>query len=166
MKRRLRERSAIAFCLGLLTILMFMFVGASAAQSSDIAVIVNPDNPVSNISLVDLRKIFSGSKRTWPGGLPIKPLVRAPGCHERIVLLSLLGMSEGEYKQYWTAQIFRGEADAQPAILPSFGMALEAARAFRGAIAFVEARDIKPGTFIKVIKVDGYKPGEEGYPLH
>lgn len=166
MRQLLRGRSAIAFYFGVLTILMFMLVGVSSAQTTDVAVIVNPDNPVTNVSLVDLRKIFSGSKRTWPGGLPIKPLVRAPGCHERTVLLSLLGMSEGEYKQYWTAQIFRGEADAQPAILPSFGMALEAARAFRGAIAFAEARDIKPGTFIKVIKVDGYMPGEEGYPLH
>jgi hypothetical protein len=28
------------------------------------------------------------------------------------VLLKLLAMSENEYEQYWTAQVFRGEADA------------------------------------------------------
>lgn len=138
----------------------------AVAQAGDIAVIVNPNNSVANVTLADLRKIFSGQKRSWPGGVPVKLLVRGPGCRERLTLLNLLGMSENEYKQYWTAQVFRGDADAEPLTLPSFGMVKEAAKVYPGAVALVLAQDIRPGTYIKVIKVEGHMPGEPGYPIH
>jgi ABC-type phosphate transport system substrate-binding protein len=139
---------------------------ASIAQSqgSEIAVIVNPNNSVSNLSMADLKKIFAGEKHAWPGGVPIKLVVRTPGCHERLVLLRMLGMTESEYKQYWTAQVIRGEADAEPMAAPSFGMVKEVVGELKGAIGFVDVQDIKPG--MKVIKVDGRMPGEAGYPLH
>jgi|HubBroStandDraft_5_1064220.scaffolds.fasta_scaffold68581_2 ABC-type phosphate transport system substrate-binding protein len=136
----------------------------SVAPNLDVAVIVNPNNPVSNISLSDLKKIFSGEKHSWPGGAAMKPIVRAPGSHERIALLRMLGMSESEYKQYWTAQVFREAADAEPMTVPSFGMMKEAMQAFPGAIGMVDAQNLKPG--MKVLKVDGREPGESGYPIH
>jgi hypothetical protein len=135
-----------------------------AAQASDIAVIVNPGNPATNVSMADLRKIFSGAKRSWPGGQPIKLIGRGPGCPERFLLLKLLAMSESEYKQYWTAQVFRGEADAEPLIVPSVGMQKEALKAFPGGISLVILRDLKPE--MKVLKVDNLLPGAAGYPLH
>jgi hypothetical protein len=73
-------------------------------------------------------------------------------------------MSEGEYKMYWTAQVFRGEADAEPLIVPSVGMQKEALRLFPWAISLVNVRDAKSG--MKVIKIDGRMPGASGYPLH
>jgi hypothetical protein len=135
-----------------------------AAQASDIAVIVNPGNPATNVSMADLRKIFSGAKRSWPGGQPIKLIGRGPGCPERFLLLKLLAMSESEYKQYWTAQVFRGEADAEPLIVPSVGMQKEALKALPGGISLVILRDLKPE--MKVLKVDNLLPGAAGYPLH
>lgn len=90
--------------------------------------------------------------------------MRAPGAAERIALLKLLGMTESEYKQYWTTQVFRGEAQNEPVALFSNGMQKEAIRAFPGAVALVSIGDVKPG--MKVLKVDGYAPGEPGYPLN
>ena len=148
-------------------LLSLLFAPPLAAQAGDVAVVVNPSNPTANISLADLRKIFAGEKHTWPvGGAPIRLFVRAPGSHERIVLLRILGMSETDYKQHWTAQIFRGEADSEPVAIASFGMALEATRAFPGAICLIDAGNIKPGMLLKVIKVDGHLPGDPGYDLH
>jgi hypothetical protein len=72
-------------------------------------------------------------------------------------------MSEGEYKQYWTAQVIRGEADSEPSIVPSAGMVREAVQAFPGGIGMVDLESVKPG--MKVIKIDGHSPGEQGYPL-
>jgi len=141
-------------------------VGAAHAQTTDIAVIVHPSNAVANISSADLRKIFAGQKHSWPGGIPIKVIVRGPGCHERLVLLKLLGISESEYKQYWSAQVFRGEADAEPVAVPSFGMTKEAVLALPGSISLVESQSVKPGMNMKIVKVDGRLPGEPGYPLH
>jgi hypothetical protein len=139
-------------------------VPRASAQVEDVAVVVNSDNAATNVSQSDLRKMLSGAKHVWPGGKPIKIVTRGPGCPERVVLLKLLAMSESEYKQYWTAQVFRGEADAEPVTVPSVGMQKEALKVFPGAISLVNAREIKPG--MKVIKVDGLLPGESGYPLH
>jgi hypothetical protein len=136
----------------------------SLAQAVDVAVVVNPTSPAVNVSLADLRKMFVGEKRTWPGGIPSKLILRAPGSHEQLVLLRLVGMSESEYKRYWTAQVFRGEADAEPFTAPSLGMAKEATQAFAGAMSLVDTQDLKPG--MKVIKVDGRLPGAPGYALH
>jgi ABC-type phosphate transport system substrate-binding protein len=157
-----RSNAGLIFSLLALTIL----VPRAEAQNGDVAVIVNPNSSITNVSLGDLRKIFAGEKRSWPGGARIKIIVRPPGSHERVVLLRLLGISESEYKQYWAAQVFRGEADAEPVSLPSFGMVKEAAKTFPGAIGFTDARDIKPGMDLKVVKVDGHMPGDPGYPLH
>jgi hypothetical protein len=143
---------------------MVLFAAAAAAQDDGIAAVAGSANPTTNVSLADLRKMLSGTKRSWPSGQPIKLITRGPGCAERLAMLRLLAMSEDEYKQYWTAQIFRGEADAAPLTVPSVGMQKEAIRAFPGALSLVSAKDVKPG--MKVIRVDGLLPGDAGYPIH
>ena len=157
----MKHKSSIIFLLQL-----FLFLGSWDARAEEvaIAVIVNPENPVTNISFADLRRIFSGEKRTWPGGTPIKLIVRGPGAPEREALLRLLGISESQYKEFWTTQVFRGEAQSEPILVPSFGMKKEAVTALRGGIAMVEASKVKPD--MKVVKIDGLLPGEPGYKLH
>ncbi|PYV48814.1 MAG: hypothetical protein DMG92_12715 [Acidobacteria bacterium] len=139
-------------------------VPAALSQTSDIAVVVNEKNPVKNLSSQEVRNIFAGDRRSWPGGLPIKLFVRAPDAHERAVLLKLLGMSESDYKNYWTAKIFRGEVQSEPIALFSNGMQKEAIKAYPGAVALVNMQDVKPG--MKMVKVEGHLPGEEGYPFN
>ena len=136
----------------------------ASAQSVPVAVVVNEKNPVTNLRSAELRQIFAGEKRSWPGGLPIKLFVRAPEAHERTALLKLLGMTESEYKKYWTAQVFRGEAQTEPVSLFSNGMQKEAIVVYPGAVALVNAQDVKPG--MKVVKVDGKMPSEAGYPFN
>jgi hypothetical protein len=147
----------------LLGLAIFSPAPRAAAQAGDIAVVVNSGNPVTNVSFGDLRKMFAGAKRSWPGGQPIKLVTRGPGCMERLTLLKLLAMSEGEYKQYWTAQVFRGDADAEPLVVPSVGMQIEALKLLPGAITLVNVLDVKPG--MKVLKVDGLLPGAPRYSL-
>jgi len=134
-----------------------------AVENLDVAVVVNESNPGSMIIMTQLRKVFNGEKRYWTGGVVVKVIVRAPGTHERLVLLKLLGMSESEYKQYWSSQVLRGEAQAEPLTLPSVGMQKEAMTIFPGAIALTDFKDVKPT--MKVVKVDGRMPGEAGYSL-
>ncbi len=81
-------------------------IAAAVAQTDDVAVVVSEKNPVGNLTKPELRRIFAGEKRSWAGGQPIRLFVRAPGAHERAVLLKLLDMSESEYKKYWAAQVF------------------------------------------------------------
>jgi ABC-type phosphate transport system substrate-binding protein len=154
--------------LSLLLLASLVSPPAATAQekSLDVAVIVNPNNPMDNLTSPELRKIFMGEKHNWPNKAPVKLLVGPQGSRDRFVMLKLIGMSDSEYKQFWIAEVVRGEADAEPLMLPSFGMVKEAAIIYPGAIALVEFRNIKPGMLIKVVRVDGRLPGEQGYPLH
>jgi ABC-type phosphate transport system substrate-binding protein len=149
------------------SISLFLALVAGAAYQAiaqtSVAVVVSETNSIATLRAVELRQIFAGEKRSWPNGKPIKLFVRGPGTLERDSLLALLRMSESEYRQYWTAQIFRGEAQAEPVVLPSNGMQKEALRAFPGGIALVNAEDVKAG--MKILKIDGHLPGESGYPL-
>jgi hypothetical protein len=136
---------------------------AAVAQGGEVAVVVNPKNPITNVSTSELRKFLAGEKHAWSDGRPVKLFVRGPGTYERISFLRLLGMSETEYKQYWTEQVFRGEVQAEPIALLSNGMQKEAAATYPGALVLMGMHDVKPG--MKVVKVDGHLPGEPGYPL-
>jgi hypothetical protein len=140
------------------------FVPITLAQTGDVAIVVSQKNPVTDLSTRELRQIFTGEKRSWSSGLPIKLFVRAPGTHESIVLLKLLDMTESEYKRHWISQVFRGEVQAEPITLFSNDVQRQAVLVYPGAVTLIEARDLKPG--MKVIRVDGRTPGQEGYALH
>ena len=132
--------------------------------STDVAVIVNPSNPVDSISFLELRKIFAGERQSWGGGVPVFVLVRAPQARERDVLLNqILRMNESEYKQHWIRKIYSGEAQREPLALQSNGMQLEGVRAEKGGIALIKMADVRQG--VKVLKLDGHLPGSDGYPL-
>ena len=140
-----------------------LFTPQLIAQNTDVAVVVSPKNTVSNLTVPELRKILRGEKHSWNGGKPITIIVRNSKSHERETLLSLLQMSDGEYKEYWRSQIFRGEATAEPVAVPSNGMQREALILYPGGIALVEAQDVKQG--MKIVSVEGHMPGESAYPL-
>jgi ABC-type phosphate transport system substrate-binding protein len=131
-------------------------------HADDMAVVVNLKNSTTRLSLGDLRKIFAGEKRTWPGGIPVKLIVRAAGTHEHDAVLHLLKFTEPEFSQYWIVQDSRG-GDAQPVAVFSNGMQKEAVMSIPGAIALIAAEDVRPG--MKVLKIDNRLPRQEGYPL-
>jgi ABC-type phosphate transport system substrate-binding protein len=150
-------------------ILIFMVLSAAAlhAQSSrggDIAVVVHPDTPVSDLNMADVRKVFLGERQYWNSKLPVILLVRAPVAREReIVLRTIYKMTESQFKQFWVAKIFRSEAVSAPKIVYSTDMTQQIVSAVPGSIAFMDAKAVGPG--LKVVKVDGLLPGEPGYPL-
>lgn len=137
---------------------------AQTARGADIAVVVNPDTPVSDLSLSDVRKVFLGERQYWSSKLPVALLIRAPVARERDVVLRVIyQMSEAQFKQYWVAKIFRAEVASPPKIMYSNDMQYDLVTAIPGAIAFVDARNVRPG--VKVVRVDGHLPGERDYPL-
>jgi hypothetical protein len=93
----------------------------------------------------------------------VRVFVRAAGASERSALLKLLGMSESEYKQYWRAQVFRGDSPAEPLVLFSNAMQREAVLSFPGAVVLVNLRDVKDGE--KIVRINGLMPGDPGYPI-
>lgn len=148
--------------------LVTMLQNGSPAQTTrggpDIAVVVHPDTPVSDLTLADVRKVLLGQRQYWNAKLPVVLLIRAPVARERDVVLRVIyEMSEEQFKQYWVAKIFRAEAASPPKIVYSNDMQYELVSGIPGAIAFMDARNVRPG--LKVLRVDGHLPGDKEYPL-
>ena len=137
---------------------------AAGMDGTDIAIVVRPDTPVENLSFAELRRLMLGDRQFWSSNLKVTLLVRAPGAHERdVVLKTIYQMSEAQFRQYWIAKVFREEAAAGPRIVYSNQMASELAQAIPGAMAFMEAAQAPDG--LKILKINGLLPGQKGYPL-
>ena len=129
------------------------------ARETDIAVVVHPDTPISDLSLSEVSKVLLGEPQ-----YSVVLLIRAPVARERDVVLRVIyQMSEAQFKQYWVAKIFRAEIASPPKIVYSNDLQSDLVTAMPGAIAFVDARNVRPG--LKVLRVDGHLPGERDYPL-
>jgi ABC-type phosphate transport system substrate-binding protein len=136
----------------------------SVASGTRIAVIVNGENPVEQLSLADLQRILLGERRSWSARIPVVLMMRNEESRERILLLQkVCHMTDAEYHQYWTGKIFRGDVTSEPVVLPSIGTALNFVSSIKGGISFIDAARVKPR--IKVMCIDGRLPGEQGYPL-
>jgi len=157
-------------CWALIIVLVSAPAGLAGASNTDvasgagIAVIVNTDNPVDQLSLADLQRIVLGERRNWSARIPLVLMMRNEGSRERTLLLQkACHMTDVEYHQYWTGKIFRGEVTSEPVSLPSMGTALNFVSSIKGGISFVDAGSVRPG--IKVVRIEGRLPGDQGYPL-
>ena len=138
---------------------------AREAGQAPIAVIVHEDVPVDDISLPELRRIFRGERLFWAGDMTITLLAPPRGSRERQVLLGKVyeRRSEAEYKRFWINKLFDKGGQTAPKITGSPQMSAGLVRQIPGAIALVPADRIPRG--VKVLRIDGRRPGEAGYPL-
>ena len=135
-----------------------------AGASGDIAVVVNPDVKVENVTFSELRKILLGNRQFWPSGHPVTLIVRAPVAAERTFLLQkVYDMTEAQYRQYWIAKVFRAEATSGPRVVVSNVESVELVSVLSGAIVLMDASDVPAG--LKVLQVDGLLPGNKNYAL-
>jgi ABC-type phosphate transport system substrate-binding protein len=137
---------------------------ASAQTQPDIAVIVNTEVAVDNLSLADLRRILTGDKEFWPNGSRVTIFIRAPIARERdAVIRDVCQMTEAQFRQHWIAKVFRAETPTGPKILYSGESTIEQVARTPGAIGFVQGPVTTKG--VKVVKIDGRAPGQSGYKL-
>ena len=165
MNHTTKRMAAVLLTLTLfLTILHTGTSAQSARGGADIAVVVNPDTPVTDLTLTEVRQVLLGERQYWNSKMPVVLLIRAPVARERDVVLKVIyQMSEAQFKQYWVAKIFRAEAASPPKIVYSNDMEYELVTGIPGAIAFMDAHNVRQG--VKVLRVDGHLPGDKEYAL-
>ena len=135
-----------------------------ACAASDVAVVVRQDTPINNLTFAEARKLLMGDRQYWSSNLRVVLLIHAPSARERqVVLKTMYGMSEAQFRQYWISKVFRLEATTGPKIVFSNEMAIELVGAIPGAVGFVDAASVPKD--LKVLKIDGLLPGEKGYRL-
>lgn len=158
------KTKSTVFSIVAVAILLVAAYSGIAQSGGNVAVVVNPANPIDNITAADLHKIYAGDKSSWGGGLIVAAFVRTAPSHERDVLLkAIMKMTDSQYQEAWVKKVYSGAAAHEPLALPSNSMQLEAVRSQKGGIAFIAASEVKDG--VKVIKVDGVAPGGAGYSL-
>jgi len=137
---------------------------AHAQASEPLAIVVNRNNPLNEISLVDLRRVFRGQRSRWSNGRRVTLVMRDPGTREReAILQSLYGVAEDDYRRTYMQAVFSGETTDAPKTLASTNGVLRFVYNVPGAIGYVRARDVDAS--VKTLRVDGRLPGEPGYRL-
>ena len=144
---------------------LLFFSSSRGRDGARIAVIVHEQVPVDDLSLPELRQIFLGERQSWSRELKVTLLLPPRGTPERQVLLKQIYQqrSEVQVQHYWINRLFGDEVQAGPKITGSNEMSASLVREIPGAIALVPAHRIPQG--VKILRIDGKKPGEAGYPL-
>jgi|SRR5579863_4444347 len=147
----MRVRSA--FC-----VLAFLCASLAPCFAHHMAVVVNKDNPVENVTAAHLARIFRTEIRKWPDGKNLVLILHKDSAGETETLQHLNKMSAAEWKTMLTAHkdsILLVDSDAD---------VLRAVQADPGAIGLIDVRSVDAG--ITVVKVDGKLPMESGYLPH
>ncbi len=144
---------------------MLSTVEAQTAGVEAVAIVVHPQVDIDDLSLAQLKSIFLAEQQHWRDRSRITLLVRAAIAPERdLVLTEIYGMNEDRYRQYWIAKMFRSEVASGPKIVFSTDMLRDLVTVIPGSIGFVPVSGVGPD--LKVIRIDGKLPGDEGYPLN
>jgi phosphate transport system substrate-binding protein len=137
---------------------------ARAQESEPLAIVVNRNNPMDDISLADLRRVYRGQRARWSNGRRVTLVMRDPGTPERdAILRSLYGLEEEEYRRGFLQAIFTGEASDAPKMLATSNGVLRFVFNVPGAIGYVRASEADSS--VKMLRIDGRLPGESGYRL-
>jgi hypothetical protein len=129
-----------------------------------LAVILHAKNPVVELSLAELRAYFRMEKQFWPNKRRAVLYLRPSESLEYEILLDkVYRMTHEKLQQFWVRQLFSGEIPAKPSYVPTAEAAGSRVRAGEGAVSVVLFDEVPRG--VRVLKVDGKGPGEEGYPL-
>ncbi|MGC2694971.1 MAG: hypothetical protein WA738_04190 [Candidatus Angelobacter sp.] len=151
--------------IGCALVLAVLLAGASPAadNANGMVAVVNPTNPINDLSVTDLRRILLGERRFWKGNVQVKLALPQAGSRERDKLIgSLLGISTAEFARHWRAKVFRGEAPDEPLSLPDSSMGQYVVET-PGALALITRKNLPAG--VKVLKIGGKGPGESSYVL-
>jgi hypothetical protein len=152
---------AVSLC-GVWLLLLCSF--CLAQEQMPVAVVVNPANPATDISLPTLRDFFQCEKLYWRTGQRVMAFTRQPGSPEHwIMLRAIYKMDQAEYQNLSVMKQMRGETSCRVTELPSKGILQEGLRSFAGAIALVRVADVTRE--MKVLTVDGKHIQDAAYPL-
>lgn len=164
-KKSINRILRLVACFAVLHLLQPAIVFAEDSVSQNgIAIVVHKDTAVDDLSMTELRNIFLANQQFWANRSRIILLVRAPQSDERdFVLNSIYQMDEAQFRQYWIAKMFRAEVPRGPKIVFSAGMTRDLVVAIPGSISFMRFADVTDD--VKVVRVDGKLPGDEGYLL-
>jgi ABC-type phosphate transport system substrate-binding protein len=142
----------------LLTLFWFLLSLLTPCFAHHMAVVVNKDNNVGNVTAVHLTKLFRSEVKKWPDGKVVVLVLHKDSPGETETLQRLIKMNGDELKTMIAAhkdsiQVVESDADV-----------LKIVQSMPGAIGLVDVRSVD--NTINVVHVDGKLPMESGYLPH
>jgi ABC-type phosphate transport system substrate-binding protein len=149
---------------------LLAFAAASPAAADDVAVIVHKSNPVTAMTIVQLRAILLGAGAKWTGGNTITVVMTPAGQPERSGTLRIVcGMSETDFNLHFIhgwrnadGSVNKGNG-GHPKVLGTGQEVRQSVATTPGAVGFIKASQADDS--IKVVTVDGSSPGQPSYKL-
>lgn len=133
---------------------------------ANIAVIVNKSNPVSDISYNELKQISEARKQYWDNGEKIILIFKPVTSVETRTLIDMVyKIKYEEFDKYWFLKVYDNKIMEFPKILNSTGTINILVSEIQGAIAFIGVNDVSKRGNIKILKINGKMPDENGYPF-
>jgi hypothetical protein len=115
---------------------------AAGAFAGDIVVIVNPASGVHEMTRAQVADVFMARDRHLPTGVTALPLdMDIQSIERREFYSKLLRKSVPEINAYWARLLFSGRA-TPPQQIPDSNAALKAVAENKGAIAYLDKKDV------------------------
>ena len=163
MKERItRILTLTSWAFSTLALVGVMLVGDASAEG--FAIVVNKSNNTDNVSFQDLVRYFRVEKQFWPNRNKIVVILREAGSEEQEVLLEkIYKITEWELRRMWIRKIYNGDITSPP--MPAFSPSamIKTIMKKEGGIGIVKIEDVTED--VKVLKIDGKLPSDEGYTL-
>jgi ABC-type phosphate transport system substrate-binding protein len=137
---------------------VFLLAFLTPCFAHHMAVVVNKDNNVGNVTAAHLAKIFRSEIKKWPDGKAVMLVLHKDSAGETDTLEHLNKMSAGD----WKALVAAHKESIQ--LVDSDADVLRIVQSTPGAIGLVDVRSVD--STISVVHVDGKLPMESGYLPH
>lgn len=132
-----------------------------------LAVVIHKTSRVDDLSVSDLRKMYTGDLRTWPDSSPVVVIEQpADSLTQQRMLHGLLRTTPAGYNRQLLQSHFQGKQLPAIKVLNSDASAIRFVLNVPGAVTIVDAVvAAATPSGVKVLRIAGKLPGETGYPL-
>ena len=138
---------------------------AVPAEPVDYAVVASLDVPVEAVTSEDLRQLFMLRRTYWSTGRPVNLILPGPALEDGSFLLDeIYEMNYPSLRRMILELLYRGEINLAPKIVTAEADAVSFAESGRGVVTLVRVNAVKQAR-VRVLAVDGKRPGDAGYPL-
>jgi len=141
-----------------ISVLLFLLLSFVPSYAHHLAVVVAKDNGVGGITSGDLARMFTAENKRWPDGKNVVVILHRQSVAQMEILERLSKISSNDLQAFLAAHkdsIVLVDSDVE---------LLKVVQTTPGAIGLVDVRSINDK--VKVVKVDGKLPLEDGYLPH
>jgi hypothetical protein len=167
MKRRIILLHAV-FTVGLAVAMMALLHQSVMARDDVMVVVVNEDRAEDSLTRKELIRLYNGENRFWQDRSRVQIILPPNSSAEEVErFYEYLGTSRFQLRKEWAGKVFQGKVSHMPVEPRSWAGALEQLLRKENAIAVIPQAAFREfsGKGVRVMKLEGKAPGEDGYPL-